>query len=443
MQVVRGTPGIYNQWAAISGNSLWSYNSLLPMMLALENYTPCMTTANSSQRGTGGPISVTQTAPVTSSDPFGEQLHTSTGTPFLPDINDYTEGLIGISAYQMFATASSPCSPAQRSFSSREFLPSSVVTPTAMGGTGTGKRLLRIASNAYVNKIIFKGNKAVGVKFIYNNQPNKMLKAWGKKIILCAGSVNSPAILQRSGIGDPAVLGPLGIKVRVNNPNVGANLLNQYGGGAIALTTTNASPFLQAFLNGSTITPLPTGFVYPNDMTRRIQIDAFQAGPGVVEMFAFLLEPNSRGTVQIVDTNPLVAPNINLNMYSDGSVLTTGTDANLTVAAYYLIAQAVGGTGNMIFPSAAQYATPQSLLAAAMTASGITAESLIVATARMGTSQDNGVVDGNLNVFGVKNLMIADASVIPVLPDGNICYGVYMIALGAAQILGVPTPPAL
>jgi len=39
--------------------------------------------------------------------------------------------------------------------------------------------------------------------------------------------------------------------------------------------------------------------------------------------------------------------------------------------------------------------------------------------------------------------MIADASVIPVLPDGNICYSVYMVALGAAAILGVPTPPAL
>ncbi len=98
----------------------------------------------------------------------------------------------------------------------------------------------------------------------------------------------------------------------------------------------------------------------------------------------------------------------------------------------------------MIFPSAAQFARgPEALLQAAMTASGITAESHIVATARMGTSPATAVVDGNLNVFGVKNLMIADASVIPVLPDGNICFGVYLIALGAADILGVPTPPAL
>jgi len=292
MQVVRGTPAIYNEWAAISGDNRWSYNNLLPMMLALENYTPCMTTANPAQRGVGGPISVTQTAPV-NTDPLGLQLATHTGTPFPADINDYTEGLLGISAFQMFATATSPCTPGQRSFSSNEFLPPSIVTPTEMGGAGKGKRLLRIASNAYVNKIIFNGNKAIGVKFIYNNQPNKMLKAYGKQIILCAGSVNTPAILQRSGIGDPAVLGPLGIKVLVNNPNVGANLINQYGGNAIALATTNASPFLQAFMSGytnGTNPPLPSAFyAYPNDTTRRIQIDAFQAGPGVVEMLAFIL----------------------------------------------------------------------------------------------------------------------------------------------------------
>ncbi len=405
-----------------------------------------MTTANSAQRGTGGPISMTQTAPVTM-DLLGMQLAMYTGTPFPADINDYTEGLLGISAFQMFATATSACTPGQRSFSSREFLPPSVVTPTPMGGTGTGKRLLRIASNANVNNIIFDGDKAVGVRFIYNNQPGKMLKAYGKKIILCAGSVNTPAILQRSGIGDPAVLGPLGIKVRVNNPNVGANLINQYGGGAIALGTTDALPFLQAFMSGYTTGTNPpldvTVLAYPNDTTRRIQIDAFQAGPGVVEMFAFILEPGSRGTVQIVSTNPLVQPNINLNMYSDGPIGTM-SDANLTVASYYLIAQAMGGTANMIFPSAGQYAEgPSALLAAAMTASGITAESHIVGTAAMGTSPANAVVDGNLHVFGVKNLMIADASVIPVLPNGNICYGVYLVALGAAAILGIPTPPAL
>jgi choline dehydrogenase-like flavoprotein len=457
MQVVRGTPGIYNQWAAISGNPFWSYNNLLPKMQALENYTPCMSTANSAQRGVGGPISVTQTPPITS-DPLGMALAAATNAGFITDINDPTEysttGLngLGFSAFQMFATSPSPCTTGQRSYSSKEFLPPSILKPTATGGMGVGKRLLRIESNAYVNKVLFDGNKAIGVQFVYSNAPNKTLKAYGKKIILCAGSVNSPAILQRSGIGPASVLEPLGIKVRVNNPNVGANLINQYGGNAIvANITTTAHPFLQGFINGSATPPLAAPYNYPDDTTRRIQMDAFQASVTpfpIVEILNFLLEPKSRGSLQIVSTNPLVQPQINLNMFSDGPVTTNGTDANLTVAAYLLIGNSIGGGGptypNMIYPSAAQLnAGGATLLAAAETASGITAESHIVGTAVMGTSMANAVVDGTLHVFGVKNLMVADASVIPVPPDGNICYGVYMIALGAAAILGVPTPPAL
>ena len=210
-------------------------------------------------------------------DALGAALNAATGTPFVADINDPTQGLLGISAFQAFATAASPCNLGVRSFSSREFLDSVIkITPT--GGVGKGNRLLRIESNAYVNNIIFDGKKAIGVRFFYSNQPNKALKAYGKKIILCAGSVNTPAILQRSGIGDPAVLEPLAIKVRINNPNVRANLVNQYGGGAIAFLPggTSATPFFQAFMNASTTPPLVSPFNYPNDMTRRIQIDAFQ-----------------------------------------------------------------------------------------------------------------------------------------------------------------------
>jgi choline dehydrogenase len=459
MQVVRGTPGIYNQWAVISGNPLWFYDNLLPMMQALENYTPCMTTANLAQRGVGGPISVTQTAPITM-DPLGMALAATSNAGFIADINDgsptnvsnSTPPLVnlGFSAFQMFATSPSPCTTGQRSYSSREFLPPSVITPTATGGIGVGKRLLRIESNAYVTKVLFDGNKAIGVQFVYSNAPNKTLKAYGKKIILCAGSVNSPAILQRSGIGPASVLEPLGIKVRVNNPNVGANLINQYGGNAIvANIVTNAVPFLQGFVNGSATPTLPAPYIYPDDNTRRLQFDAFQATLTpfpIVEIFSFILEPKSRGSLQIVSTNPLVQPHINLNMYSDGPVTTNGTDANLTVAAYLLIGESIGGAGysNMIYPTPAQFMEGgAALLQAAETPSGITAESHIVGTAVMGTSMANAVVDGNLHVFGVKNLMVADASVIPVPPDGNICYGCYMIALGAAAILGVPTPPAL
>ncbi|MBS0647844.1 MAG: GMC family oxidoreductase [Verrucomicrobia bacterium] len=443
LQVVRGTPDIYNQWAAISGNPLWSYNNLLPLMMALENYTPCSSVANPAERGVGGPISITQSDPVTT-DPLGMLIAAPGGTNcgFITDINDPTQvsttgfANLGVSSFQLFATAFSPCTPSQRSYSANEFLPHSVVS---FNGKGQNGRLLRIESNAYVSKVLFDGKKAVGVKFVYGNLPNKALKAFGKKIILCAGGVNTPAILQRSGIGDPAVLEPLGIKVRVNNPNVGANLLNQYGVQAICLATTNATPFLQAFINAS---GLAAPYDYPSGTTRRVQLDAVQAGPGVCQLFGFILEPKSRGSIKIVEKNALTQPLIDLGMYTDGPFTTNGTDANLAVATYQLIAQSVG-VGNMIFPSPAQYmAGPAALFQAATTLSGLVAESHICGTARMGTSIENSVVDGELRVRGVKNLYVVDASAIPVLADGNTCYSVYALALGAAKILGVPVPPA-
>ncbi len=442
MQVIRGTPDIYDAWATLSGNPLWNYANTLPRILSFINYTPCLTISNPSQEGMGGPISITQTLPVTM-DPFGIALNTTTGTPFVDDINDPTQGLIGISAFQAFATATAPCSLGVRSFSSREFLDSvTKITPT--GGVGKGSRLLRIESNAYVNNIIFDGKKAIGVRFFYSNQPNKALKAYGKKIILCAGSINTPAILQRSGIGDPAVLEPLAIKVRINNPNVGANLVNQYGGTAIAFLPggTNATPFFQALINGSTTPALPSPFDYPNDTTRRLQLDAFQIAPDVVQILPFLVQPNSRGSVKIVNTNPLIQPLLDLNMYSDGPVTTNGTDANLSVATYQLInAVVTGAGGTMIYPPPADFASPATLLMDAK--QKIIALSHTVGTCRMGTSPSNSVVDGNLHVHGAKNLMIVDASAIPKIPNGSVCFGVYMLAEGALSILGVSPSPGL
>lgn len=444
LEVIIGTPGIYDAWAAISGNSLWNYNNLLPLMLALENYTPCMTAANPLQRGVGGPISVTQSTPITM-DPLAILLAAGSNAGFINDINDPTEMSttghfnLGASPFQLFATpGSGPCTVGERSFSANSFLTSSVVS---FEGKGQHGRLLRIESNAFVSKVLFDGKKAIGVKFVYGTNPNKVLKAFGKKIILCAGGVNSPAILQRSGIGDPAVLKPLGIKVLVNNPNVGANLLNQYGGNAVVAGTTTATPFLQVFTNGSAAVPLAAPFTYPNDDVRRVQMAAFQAAPGVAQILGFLLEPNSRGSVKIVSKNGLIQPLIDLGMYTDGPFTTNGTDANLAVANYYVIAQSVG-LGNMIFPPPAHFAVPALLFQDLLSSSGTTAESHICGTARMGTSKDNAVVNGELEVFGVKNLMVVDASVIPVLADGNTCYSVYVLALGAAKILGIRTPPA-
>lgn len=450
MQAVRGTPTIYNNWATLSGNPMWAYNNVLSLMIALENYTPDGTPFNPAQRGSGGPISLTQRSAV-SSDPFAISLATAMNAGFVDDYNDPTDigttgtPYVGFSAFQMFATpGSAPGSVSERSFASKSFL-DPVVLPN---GKAKGKRLLRIESNAFVSRVLFNGKTAIGVEFVYADSPNKINQAFGKQIILCAGAINSPAILQRSGIGDASLLKSLGIDVLVNNPNVGANLNNQYGPNAIVLGSAGGDPFLQGFVNASGTPALAAPFVYPNDSTRRLEVVALNIGGGVSQVISFMLNPNSRGSVKIVSTNPLIQPNLDLGMYSDGAIYpdsgvsVNGTDANLTVAAYKLIANAFGAA-NVVYPPNMATATNDELFAAAKQPGGSTVASHIAGTTQMATSMATGVVDGNLRVFGVKNLMVCDLGVAPELPDGNTCYCVYVLALGAAKILGVATPPAL
>lgn len=442
----RGSPYIYDQWAVLSNNPFWSYNSLLPLMKALENYTPCMTTPNSAQRGTGGPISITQTSPLSQTDPLAMALAgpLAGNAGFLADYNDPTSVtttghlFVGFSAVQHFATSpSGPCSGfGVRSYSSKEFLPPSIVSPNGVAQDG---RLLRIESDTHVSRVLFKKKKAVGVEFVFGTKRNHAQKAYGKKIILCAGSINSPAILQRSGIGDPAILEPLGIDVIVANPNVGANLNNQYGlSTTVGLATAGVLGTWDCTGAGAALGP---NFNYPDDNIRRVELIGNAQGP-VSGVILFMLNPNSRGTVQIVSRDQFTPPNINLNMYSDGPYTQFGTDANLMVTTLQLLLQAVGGAA--INPPASDAGNAAALNNFLTRQSGPPiAESHVCSTCRMGTSIANGVVDGTLHVFGVKNLMVADNSAVPVIEDGNTCYTAYMMGLGAAAILGVPTPPAL
>jgi len=74
---------------------------------------------------------------------------------------------------------------------------------------------------------------------------------------------------------------------------------------------------------------------------------------------------------------------------------------------------------------------------AAFAASNLSFQAHYTGTTRMGTSVTQGVVDGKLRVFGVKNLMVADIGIEPQATDGNTSYGAYVIGVEAAEILGV------
>ncbi len=444
-EAVRGTPSIYDQWAAISGDARWSYNNLLNnVMIPLEHYTPNGTIPNTTQRGFNGPLFISQAPPI-NGDAFAQAVSIATDTPIIDDYNIST-GVVGICALQNFVTPPVGGPNSHRSFAASAFLtgdPSVGVHPIVdANGKGLKGRKLKIVSNAHANKVLFtKKNIASGVEYVLANDREKVFVAKAKKkVILCSGAISDPAILQRSGIGDAALLNDFGIPVVFANSNVGEGLMNQAGTHALIDATTTIQPPL--FFNGY------IGFA-PNTSIREYQIHfiadlglfprgiagALNAPATAIDILGANMIPRSRGSVKIVTRDPLVQPLVNFNLFTDGSPFDPGSDANQVVNFYntiQAIAEQAGGT--VIYPTAQQYLEgPGALFGAGVNTLEVYDHA--TGTCAMGRSAANGVVDGKLHVFGVKNLMVASNAAVPVIEDGNTSSQAYYIGLEAARII--------
>lgn len=432
LQAVRGVPNDFNLWGLNSNNAQWFYPNVLPLMKALETYTPNDTIANPEQRGFTGPIAITQNPPI-NANPLAIAVADVTGAGFVSDYNDATLPNISTSAIQQFITAGAD---SHRSFSGNEFMTIGEIIDEK--GRGLDGRKVRVKGNAVATRILFDdANRATGIQYLRQGGKDNTERLYtvsaSKKVILCASGIETPKLLMLSGVGPAAELESVGIAVRVDSPQVGQNLQNQYGPAAII---TNSTP-----IPGGQIASFIDERPYmPADDVRRIQIVGLDVGNNIAQLIGFMLQPSSHGSIEVVSSDPLIPAKVNMNMYSDGSFTDVGSDAYMTVSYYKLvqaIAQAAGET--VIYPSAGQYAQGDAgLFQAALSPAALTVASHIVGTARLGTSIQNGVVDGNLNVFGTQNLMIADVSVMNPIVSGNTCIGAYVIGAVAAEILGVP-----
>lgn len=432
---VRGLPEDYNQWGIDSANPRWFYPNLLPFMKALETYTPDSTIANPAQRGFSGPISVTQSPPI-NTNPFNIAISEVTGAPFVSDYNDSTLSSISVAADQAFVT---PGLNSIRSFSASEF--DTIGEIIDEKGRGLDGRKLRVRGNSVVSRLLIQtdncSSKVVGVEYLSNrsNSSSELVKkAYArKKVILCAGSVNSPAICIRSGIGPVEMVNAIGVDLVVDSPHMGQNLQNHYGPTAIVTDTTPSGP----------TTPFIDARPYmPADGARRIQILGGSIPGGIRQLLGFMVHPQSRGSIEVVSKDPLTAIKINLNMFNPAQgqddFTVVGTDAYVAVSYYKIIKAIADEAGEVVlYPAPAQYATDALLYQAAISPASLAAESHITGTARMGTDISNGAVDGDLNVFGVTNLIIADNSVPTRITGGNTCWQAYMVGVQAAEILGV------
>ncbi len=451
---VRGSTDRWDELAATVGDSQWSYNALLPYMKFIEKFVG--NTEQPSYRGFTGPLQVSQVLPNLSDSEFVPHVFSDvTGAPILDDYN-VPNGNTAISTPQNFATADQN----QRTYG-RDFLPTSI-----LGNDGKGKngRKLNVLSNAVAHRVIFKGNKAIGVEYFIDNSNVGQIVYAKKEVILCAGCPHSAAILQRSGIGPRTVLQDpkVNVPVLVNNPLVGTGLKEHYG--ILYGMTQPENPsdqFFQeilGFTDGRNffdpagtgddvrrfeLVEFPTLAVLPPSLISAASID--ESVPGFAGP-VWNLRPRSSGTAFIVDDSPFTLPDIRFNLYSDGDLSDPASDLSASVAAFKIMNEIATELGvTMLYPPPSHFAAGDAQLAfdagAVLNYSQLTMTNHYSGTCQMGSSLANGVISSHdLHVFGTKHLMVADNSIYPFPETGNTRWQAMMAGIKAANILGFNLP---
>ncbi|MCA0010547.1 GMC family oxidoreductase N-terminal domain-containing protein [Mesorhizobium sp. B292B1B] len=422
---IRGAREDFDDWRD-AGNPGWGYDDLLPAFKALEDNQA----GADRWRGTGGPLHISDTSdavhPLTKRYLAAAQ---QAGLPFNPDFNGAAQEGVGI--YQISTRNG------RRMSAARAFLRPAMKRAN-----------VRVETNALASRILFEGKRAVGIEYLQNGQ-TKTVRA-GREIILSAGSINSPQLLQLSGVGPSALLKGLGIPIIHANENVGANLqdhvginytfkgklptLNQilrpwWGKLMVGMQyiLTRSGPLSLSMNHGGGFFRTDPAFSRPN---MQLYFQAFSTvipksgerpilTPDPWPGFSIGLSncrPSSRGEIMIRSSNPLDYPRIVANAYS------TNADVEEMLAAVKFVRKIAS------MPAMAEIIAEEVLPGPSITSdadlitdfrkrSGTVYHP--VSTCRMGPDPSRAVVDPRLKVHGLEGLRVIDASIFPDNITGN------------------------
>ena len=432
MMWVRGFAADYDGWADAAGPG-WSYQALLPYFRRVESISG----TSHPDHGTSGAVPIEkQRSPRSATGAF-LRAAVEAGIP-LADTNS-------ASPYGVSETMVTQSRGAR------------VSTVDAYLKPAKSRPNLRMITSAHVTRVLFEAKRATGVEYRHDG---RMRTAHARReVVLCGGAVNTPQLLQLSGIGDPALLARHGVDVFVNSPEVGANLRDHLLSGLIiethgdTLFSARSIPQVLDYLlrrRGMLTSNVAEAYGF-------IRTDPALALPDIELIFApvafanegltaptshaltlgaILLQPVSSGVIEIHTSDPFAAPLIDPRYLSDPG----GLD-RATLTAGLGVVDRILQTREMRAITSPHYLMPEgtddlSVDERISLAIDRHAQTLYhpVGTARMGTDAGS-VVDPELRVRGVDGLRVADASVMPGIIRGHTNAPSIVIGEKAADLL--------
>jgi choline dehydrogenase len=433
----RGQPEDYDGWAAL-GCEGWSYRDVLPLFKSIES-----TTLGTDQfRGRAGPVRVVEASKTCAFFDIYMAAATAAGIPHNPDYSGaYQEG-VAMSQQTAWrglrhSTATQYLKPAQ------------------------GRANLAVLQGAEATSLVLEGRRCVGVRFRHKEQLQEVRAA--REVIVCGGTINSPKLLELSGIGNPEILRRHGIPVVHALPGVGENLREHYAGlmkwrfNRPGIGLTRKARGWRLALEMLRYAFFRTGFISQGYGSMRLFARTrpeltrpdfmMVVNPYILEVksgnrrqisategfFAYThaQRPESTGSIHLRSADPLDPPAINFRF------LETEVDRRTAILAVRRAREIAAASpvreliGEELEPGP-KVQTDEEILQYLRSTGQMTQHP--VGTCKMG-SDALAVVDERLRVHGVQSLRVADASIMPALVSGNTSVPCMMIGEKCAQMV--------
>ncbi|MBX3519248.1 MAG: GMC family oxidoreductase N-terminal domain-containing protein [Xanthobacteraceae bacterium] len=434
---IRGQREDFDDWEKLGAKG-WSYNSVLPYFKKLETYEG----GENQFHGTFGEIGVSDLRNKNDSCQAWVEAATQFGLPRNADFN--AETTYGVGAYQLSIRDG------WRSSAARAFL-----------DPARRRSNLIVLTGSLASRVLVRGGRATGIEYIRNGERQKVKAR--REVILSAGALQSPQLLQLSGIGPAALLRQHGIQVVADLPGVGGNLQDHYQVRTIVRLKARDS-LNDAVRNPIKLAAMGLQWLFRN--SGPLTVGAGQVGGAACTKYAqngrpdiqfnvmplsvdkpgeplhdysgftassWQCHPRSRGRLAIRSADPAEQPKIEPRYLHEEIDQKTIVAAIETMREIYRqpAFRELWSEEVVPGPQAADY---DALLHFARKSGGTVFH--CVGTCRMG-SDEQAVVDPELCVRGVQGLRVADASIMPTITSANTNAASLMIGeKAAAHILG-------